>query len=246
MKQYQPLTNPQPTLNITSMVPTVLILEDDHKIAALVEKNLSAAGMQCIVVHDGSAAWQILEKNPPDVAVLDLMVPGIDGMELTRRIRKTMNIPILILSARSSEGDKVLGFEIGADDFVTKPFSTLELVARVRALLRRSSRDNQQETLVLGGLIIDPDLRGVFKDEKSLGLTTLEFDLLFFMASRPGRVYSREGLMEFVWGGERVVDHRSIDSLISRLRRKIEPDPSDPIYIQTVWGAGYRFARGWE
>ncbi len=246
MNSFQALTNTHSPLNMTHMAPTVLILEDDRKIAALVEKNLSAAGMLCIVVHDGALAWKMLENNPPDIAVLDLMVPGIDGMELTRRIRKSMNIPILILSARSSEGDKVLGFEIGADDYVTKPFSTLELVARVRALLRRSSRDDQQETIRLGDLVIDPDLRDVFKENEPLGLTTLEFDLLFFMASRPGRVYTREGLMEFVWGDERVVDQRSIDSLISRLRRKIEPAPSAPVYIQTVWGAGYRFARGWE
>lgn len=226
-----------------SMVTQVLIVEDDPKIALLVSKNLEAAGMQCHIANDGRAGLALFEQLQPDVAVLDVMVPAIDGLELTRTIRRSSNIPILLLTARSTESDKVLGLEVGADDYVTKPFSTLELVARVRALLRRSSRTSQREKLTRGDLTIDPETREVCRGNESVELTTLEFDLLYFLASRPGRVYSREGLMEHVWGGERVVDDRSIDSLISRLRRKIEPDPSKPVFIQTVWGAGYRFQR---
>ncbi|MDH3214998.1 MAG: response regulator transcription factor [Candidatus Krumholzibacteria bacterium] len=225
------------------MTANVLIVEDDRKIAALVTKNLEAAGFQCHVAHDGRAGLALFEQMQPDVAVLDVMVPGIDGLQLTRTIRRTSDIPILLLTARSSEGDKVLGFEIGADDYVTKPFSMLEVVARVRALLRRSSRTSQQQPLTHGDIAIDPDTRQVRRGDRTVELTTLEFDLLYFLASRAGRVYSREGLMEHVWGGERVVDDRSIDSLISRLRRKLEPNPSKPMYIQTVWGAGYRFAK---
>jgi DNA-binding response OmpR family regulator len=226
------------------MSASVLILEDDEKIAALVARNLEAAGMTCHVVHDGDAALAFFERATPDVAVLDIMVPGINGIELTRRIRAESDLPILLLTARGSETDKVLGLEVGADDYVTKPFSTLELVARVRALLRRTSRDTQTETVTHGELTIDPAQREVRRGGDVVELTTLEFDLLYFLATRPGRVFSREGLMEHVWGGERVVDDRSIDSLISRLRRKLERDPSRPRWIQTVWGAGYRFAKG--
>jgi DNA-binding response OmpR family regulator len=222
--------------------PNVLIVEDDRKIATLVAKNLEAAGFSCHAVHDGEAALNGLRRLNPSLIVLDIMLPGIDGLELTRRIRRDSEVPILMLTARTSEGDKVLGFEIGADDYLTKPFSTRELVARVRALLRRSSVGGRQELLVRGELRIDPGRREVVRGDTTVELTTLEFDLLHFLASRPGRVFTREALMDQVWGEERIVDDRSIDSLVSRLRRKLERDPAKPIHIQTVWGAGYRFA----
>lgn len=224
------------------MKPSVLIVEDDRRIASLVAKNLDAAGFACRQVHDGDAAWAAFSQSPPSLVVLDLMLPGIDGLELTRRIRKDHDVPILMLTARTTEGDKVLGLEIGADDYLTKPFSTRELVARVRALLRRAGGMEKQETLIRGELHIDPARRGVDRNGTPIEITTLEFDLLHFMAARPGRVYTREDLMNHVWGEDRVVDDRSIDSLISRLRRKLEQDPAHPQYIQTVWGAGYRFA----
>ena len=147
-----------------------------------------------------------------------------------------------MLTARTSEADKVLGFEIGADDYLTKPFGTQELVARVRALLRRTTADTRSEPLVRGVLRIDPERREAVLDKRVIELTSLEFDLLYFLASRPGRVYSRDALMQEVWGHDRLVDSRSIDSLISRLRRKLKPPAEQPPYIQTVWGAGYRFA----
>lgn len=224
------------------MGATILIVEDDRKIATLVAKNLEAAGFRCRQVHDGEAVLEELRDTAPQLVVMDIMLPGVDGLELTRRIRRDSDVPILMLTARTSEGDKVLGFEIGADDYLTKPFSTRELVARVRALLRRSSTGGREEILTRGALRIDPGRREVTRGDVRIELTTLEFDLLHFLASRPGRVYSREALMDQVWGEGRIVDDRSIDSLVSRLRRKVEADPSTPAYIQTVWGAGYRFA----
>jgi len=224
------------------MQPTVLIVEDDRGIATLVEKNLEAAGLRGHVVHDGDAAIAAFERLQPALVVLDLTLPGIGGLELARRFRRAGDVPILMLTARSSESDKLLGFEVGADDYLTKPFSTLELVARVRALLRRAQGESRDALLTSGELKIDPGRRQVHRGETVIPVTTLEFDLLYFLASRPGRVFTREALMTQVWGMDRVVDDRAIDSLISRLRRKIEPDPATPTYVQTVWGAGYRFA----
>jgi DNA-binding response OmpR family regulator len=223
------------------MNQTVLIVEDDRKIAELVAKHLEAAGFQCHQVHDGLTALREFGRLKPALLVLDLMIPHLDGLELTRQIRRDSDVPILMLTARADEGDVVLGFEIGADDYLTKPFKTGELVARVRALLRRTDKTPKERTLDFGELHIDPARREVRRAGSEVKLTTLEFDLIYFMASHPGRVYSREALMGQVWGEERMVDARSIDSLISRLRRKLETDPAKPTYIQTVWGAGYRF-----
>ena len=218
------------------MKPTILIIEDDRRIAALVAKNLEAAGYECCLAHDGDTGLAEIERVKPAVLVLDL------GLERTRRVRRDSDLPILRLTARSSEGDKVLGFELGADDYLTKPFGTSELVARVKALLRRTTNTPRERELVFGALRIDPGRRDAERDGVRITLTTLEFDLLWFLASRPGRVYSRDALMEQVWGGDRIVGDRSIDSLVSRLRRKLEADPEEPVYLQTVWGAGYRFA----
>jgi DNA-binding response OmpR family regulator len=228
------------------MEPSILIVEDDRRIAALIAKNLEAAGFRCHQTHDGLQALADFERIQPSLLVLDIMLPGLDGLEVTRRIRRKSDTPILVLTARGGEGDKVLGFEIGADDYLTKPFSTLELVARVRALLRRTGSRERDESLLYLGLRIDPSRREVEKDGRRIGLTTLEFDVLHFLASHPGRVYAREALMAHVWGEGRVVDGRSIDSVISRLRRKLETDPASPRFVQTVWGAGYRFAEPGE
>jgi DNA-binding response OmpR family regulator len=222
--------------------PVILIVEDDRRIAALVAKNLEAAGYACEHAPDGEAALVAFARTPPALVVLDLGLPGIGGLEVARRLRGEGGTPILMLTARSSETDKVLGLEIGADDYLTKPFGTSELVARVRALLRRTSAGAAERTLVFGGLRIDPARREAERDGQVIALTTLEFDVLHFLASRPGHVFSREALMERVWGSDRIVGERSIDNLVSRLRRKIEPDPDHPRHLQTVWGAGYRFA----
>ncbi len=225
------------------MSPTVLIVEDDRRIAALVAKNLEASGFKTVSVFRGDEAEQAVSKHAPSLVVLDVMLPGVDGLEVLRRLRRRHATPVLLLTARNTETDKVLGFEIGADDYLTKPFGTRELVARVRALLRRSSGATVGDEQILrrGELEIDGARRRVTLKNQEVEVTTLEFDLLAFLAARPGRVFSREALMDQVWGEGRVVDERSIDSLVSRLRRKLEPEPSSPRYLQTVWGAGYRF-----
>jgi DNA-binding response OmpR family regulator len=220
----------------------ILVVEDDARIADLIAKNLEAAGFECHQARDGDRALAEFARLKPALIVLDLGLAGLDGLAVTRRIRKESDVPILMVTARTGESDKLLGLELGADDYVTKPFSTAELVARARALLRRSSGMLAERVLEIGGLRIDPARRRLERDGESIAVTTLEFDLLYFLASRPGRVFSREALMQQVWGNDRVVDDRSIDSLVSRLRRKIEKDPASPSYLQTVWGAGYRFA----
>jgi DNA-binding response OmpR family regulator len=224
------------------MPASVLIVEDDPRIARLVRQNLEAAGLACRVAPDGDAALAEFERDRPALIVLDLMIPGPDGHEVCRRIRRTSDLPILMLTARGDEAEKVLGFELGADDYLVKPFSTRELVARVRALLRRSGAGEKGEPIRRGGLLVDPARRVVERDGERCELTTLEFELLHFLVLRPGRVFSRDDLLRYVWGEDRVVDNRTIDSLVSRLRRRIELDPANPRYVQTVWGAGYRFA----
>jgi DNA-binding response OmpR family regulator len=224
------------------MAQRILIVEDDARIADLISRNLEAAGYECATAPDGAQALADFARLKPALVVLDIGLPGLDGLEVTRRLRKESAVPILLVTARSAESDKVLGLEIGADDYVTKPFSTAELVARVRTLLRRWSGSLSEHPIEVGDLRIDPARRVVERAGSALELTTLEFDLLYFLAARPGRVFSREALMDQVWGADRVVDDRSIDSLVSRVRRKLELDPAKPRYVQTVWGAGYRFA----
>lgn len=226
------------------MKPTILVVEDDRRIAALVAKHLEAAGFAVRLVHDGESAIEAFAKFTPALVVLDIGLPGADGLEVTRRLRRDSTTPVLMLTARSAESDKVLGLELGADDYLTKPFGTAELVARVRALLRRTNAEPQAKSIVAAGLTIDPDRRDAERGGVRIELTTLEFDLLWFLASNAGRVFSREHLLERVWGGDRVVTDRSIDSLVSRLRKKIEIDPESPVHLQTVWGAGYRFSDG--
>jgi DNA-binding response OmpR family regulator len=224
------------------MSQRILVVEDDPRIADLVTRNLAAAGYECHIAVDGPQAITEFARLKPALVVLDIGLPGLDGLEVTRRLRKESAVPILLVTARSAESDKVLGLEIGADDYVTKPFSTAELVARVRTLLRRWTGSLSEHAIEIGEIRIDPARRVVERAGTALDLTTLEFDLLYFLAARPGRVFSRDALMEQVWGADRVVDDRSIDSLVSRVRRKLEVDPAKPRWLQTVWGAGYRFS----
>ncbi len=215
--------------------------------------HLGFEGIECVPVGDGREAMAIGAREPFDIVVLDLMLPGADGIAVCRAIRRSpvnSDVPILILTARSDESDTVLGLESGADDYVTKPFGIRELVARVRALLRRPrgaaavSNDAQEfgRPIAIRGLEIDPARRRVRVEGREIDVTTQEFALLYLLASHPGIVYSREALLSRIWTDDTHVTPRSVDTLVKRLRHKIEADPSRPVYVLTVWGAGYKFA----
>ena len=209
-----------------SVSQRILIVEDDGRIADVIVKNLEAAGYECHVSSDGGHALADFARISPELLVLDLGLPGLDGLQITRRIRADHDVPILMLTARSSESDKLLGLEIGADDYITKPFSTAELMARVRALLRRSSGAVSERVIEVGALRIDPARRGVERDGAEVPLTTLEFDLIHFLASRPGRVFTREALMERGVGQR---PHR---------RRPLDRQPREPAAAQARGGSG--------
>jgi DNA-binding response OmpR family regulator len=227
----------------------ILIIEDDLDIALLVRLHLEDLG--CAVEHetDGRAGLNRVENDRFDLIVLDLMLPGLDGLEICKRIRSAETYtPVLMLTARSSEMDRVLGLELGADDYLTKPFSVMELVARVKAILRRVEALRSErvtaprEPIRIAGLVVDFERRIVRVDDKKVELTAREFDLLAHFAANPGRVFSRAQLLDQVWGyGHDGYEH-TVNSHINRLRAKIEPDPSEPTYIRTVWGVGYKMA----
>ena len=222
------------------MSQKILVVEDDSRIASLIVKNLEAAGYECHTSVDGGRAVADFARLKPALVVLDLGLAGLDGLEVARHIRKESDTPILMVTARSGESDKLLGFEIGADDYVTKPFSTAELVARVRVLLRRSTGAVGERLLEIGGLKIDPARRSVERDGEAVPLTTLEFDLLYLMASRPGRVFSREQLMDAIWDEDFEGDAGTVTVHVRRLRTKIEADAANPRHVATVRGLGYK------
>ncbi len=223
----------------------ILIIEDDRDIVELVRYNLSTEGFQVSAVADGSAGLAGIKKSPPDLLVLDLMLPRLSGLEICKEIRRDASLnrlPILMLTARGDEADRVVGLELGADDYVTKPFSPRELVARVKALLRRSEPDTEiQRTIEAGALLIDPSAYRVMRGGQPVALSTLEFRLLYYLAARPNRVFTRDQLLDAVWGTERFVTPRSVDVYVRRLREKIEVDPETPAHLKTVRGAGYLF-----
>jgi DNA-binding response OmpR family regulator len=226
----------------------VLIVEDDAHIAELLRMHLHDEGYAVTHAADGDAGVRALERGSRDALVLDLMLPGVDGLEICRRARAmTRYTPIIITSARSSEVHRILGLELGADDYLAKPFSVLELVARVRALLRRTeamARNARIESgrLELGNLGIDPVAREVQLDGKPIELTPREFDLLYFFARHPGRVFSRLDLLNQVWGYQHDGYEHTVNTHINRLRMKVEADPAEPRRILTVWGRGYKMA----
>jgi phosphate regulon transcriptional regulator PhoB len=226
----------------------VLIIEDDRDIVELVRYNLANEGFQVSAAADGSAGLAAVKKSPPDVVLLDLMLPKLSGLEICKEIRRdpALNrLPILMLTARSDEADRVVGLEMGADDYVTKPFSPRELVARVKALLRRAEPPDEVARIIEAGrLAIDPSAYRVTRAGKPVTLSTLEFRLLYYLASRPNRVFTRDQLLDAVWGTERFVTPRSVDVYIRRLREKIEADPENPVHLKTVRGAGYLFETG--
>ena len=222
---------------------TVLVVDDEPTIREIVVKYLRRDGFRTLEAADGNHAHELVEAERPDLVVLDLMLPGIDGLELCRWIRERSNLPVIMLTARGEEADRIVGLELGADDYVTKPFSPRELAARVRTVLRRAELDVvADERLCFNGLVIDSSSRDVTRNDEPLRLTAREFDLLWFMASHPRRVFSREHLMRRVWGYASAVDTGTVTVHMRRLREKIEDDPSRPQHLETVWGVGYRFS----
>jgi DNA-binding response OmpR family regulator len=224
------------------MSDRILVVEDEQSIRTIVEYALRDAGFSVIGVGRGDEALDTMEREPIDLVVLDVMLPGLDGLEVCKRIRAERNIPIIMLSARGEELDKVLGLELGADDYVTKPFSPRELVSRVKANLRRARLEpDRSAALRIGGLEIDSTSRTVMRDGEELVLTYSEFEILHKLASSPRRVFTREELMNHLWKGTFYGDLRSVDVHVRHLRQKVEVDDSAPLLIRTVRGVGYAF-----
>ncbi len=224
--------------------PKILVIEDEDSICDLITLYFEKAGYQVVCTGDGARGLEMIKSERPDLVILDLMLPGMDGLDVCKEIRKTSNIPLIMLSARVDEVDRVLGLEIGADDYVTKPFSPRELLARVKAVLRRAAfipSPEDQQILGLPGLTISRVSREVVVGDSHIELTPKEFDLLWFLASNRNRVFTREQLLEQVWAYQDYYgDERTVDQHVKRLRRKIEI-PGSPCRITTIWGVGYKF-----
>ncbi len=230
---------------------TIMVVDDETTIREVVRKYLELDGFHVLEADTGPAALELLKEQRPNLIVLDIMLPGIDGFTIARSLRHSEefaslsvdgDIPIVMLTARTEETDRIAGFELGADDYVVKPFSPRELVARVKAVLRRSASNNvaQEKPITLGKLTLDPRSRSVEVAEQPVSLTAKEFDLLYFLARHPRQVFSRTQLLDHVWGYEFYGDESTVTVHVRRLREKIEPNPGQPIYIQTVWGVGYK------
>ncbi len=235
-----------------SSLKRILLVEDDAGIRDVVLFHLGLARYETSVATEGKSALRLLQSQPFDVVVLDLVLPGIDGITLCQTARETgpnTEVPILMLTARSEESDKVLGLKSGADDYLTKPFGVRELLARIEALLRRprstwrtAPRLREQPAVTVLGITMDPQRHCVTRDGLPLALTPQEFDLLYLLMSHPGVVFDRDELLTRVWSDDVNVTHRGVDTLVKRLRRKIESEPANPTRVMTVWGSGYKFA----
>ncbi len=222
--------------------PRILLADDERELRDMLAKYLSVEGFVVIEATDGAAALDLARREDPDLVVLDIGMPELDGFDVLRELRVTSSVPVIMLTARAEEIDRVVGLTVGADDYVTKPFSPRELVARIKAVLRRGRPDVEDERpLRFDGLTIDVSRREVCLDDQPVDVTTLEFDLLYSLASAPGRVLTREHLMERVWGWDFVGVDRVVDVHISNLRRALRDDPAEQRYIATVRGVGYKF-----
>lgn len=223
----------------------VLIIEDDKSIAEIEKDYLEMSGFETIAVEDGTEGLELAEKEKFDLVVLDLMLPGTDGMEILRRIGEKKNFPILVLSAKTDETDKIRALNLGADDYMTKPFSMGEFVARVKGHIKiyekLSGNGKKTNVINIHNLTIDKDDRRVFVNGKELGFTQREYELLLFMAENPNRVFSKDMLFEKIWGFDALSDTTTVTVHVSKIRDKIEADPAKPQFIETVWGVGYRF-----
>jgi DNA-binding response OmpR family regulator len=229
-------------------VPTVLVVDDEPIVRDVVVRYLEREGYETLEAGDGEEARRLLEREPPSLVVLDVMLPGVGGLELCRWIRARSEVPIVMLTALGEETDRIVGLELGADDYITKPFSPREVAVRVRNLMRRAALADLRSvpgatapTISFGDVAIDPSAREINKDGEALALTLKEFDLLVFLASNPRQVFSRSQLMDRVWGYQSALDTGTVTVHIRRLRTKIEDDPSHPRHLETVFGAGYRF-----
>ena len=227
------------------MARRVLVVDDEKLIVKGITFSLEQDGMETDVAYDGEEALQLARDNDYDVILLDLMLPKMDGLEVCQQIRGFSNVPIIMLTAKGEDMDKILGLEYGADDYITKPFNILEVKARIKAIMRRSKRTHEEEeqarVVTAGDLKLDVDSRRVFIEDKEVNLTAKEFDVLKLLVFNPNKVYSRENLLNIVWGYEYPGDVRTVDVHIRRLRENIESNPSDPKYVHTKWGVGYFF-----
>ncbi len=226
----------------------ILIIEDESAVVDALRVTLAREGFQVTSKADGLTGLAQVRKTPPDLLILDLILPQFSGLDVCREIRrdeKLSRLPILVVTGRDEEADRIVGLELGADDYVTKPFSTRELAARVKALLRRTEPEGEtKKRLEVGDLIIDPASHRVTRSGKPVPLTTLEFRLLYFLASHPNRLFSRDQLLDAAWGEDRFVSPRSVDTYLWRLRKKVESGSRSPLHLKTVRGAGYIFQTG--
>jgi DNA-binding response OmpR family regulator len=230
--------------NAEASSSNILVVDDEEVVRDVVVRYLEHAGMRTVQAVDGEEARELIERDPPDLVVLDVMVPKINGLDLCSWIRAHSEIPVILLTARGEESDRITGLELGADDYVVKPFSPRELVIRVKAILRRTGSATRKvpQTIEIAGLTIDGRSRQVYRNGTEVSLTATEFDLLFCLASHPHTVFSREQLLAQVWGYEAALDAgtSTVTVHVRRLREKIEEDPSNPRIIITIWGVGYR------
>jgi DNA-binding response OmpR family regulator len=226
----------------------ILVVDDEPSIREVVGLYLEEMGFDPTVVGDGHAALELIRTDPPDLLILDVMLPGVDGYEITRQVRANSAIPIILLTARADEIDRILGLEMGADDYVVKPFSPRELVSRVKAVLRRTQQaaasPSNDRPVSVGSMRIDPRTRRVTVEGEEIALTVKEFDLLWMFVNNPQQVFNRDQLLDRVWGVAVYIDASTVTVHVRRLREKIERDPSKPLHIITVWGVGYRFEPG--
>jgi DNA-binding response OmpR family regulator len=223
-------------------VTTVLVVDDEPVVRDVVVRYLRRDGYTTLEAADGDGARRLIEDRDPDLVVLDVMLPGTDGLDLCRWIRTRSDLPVILLTARAEEADRIVGLELGADDYVTKPFSPRELAVRVRTVLRRGGISTARvERRAFGDVVVDGGSRRVSKGGRPVALTVKEFDLLWFLSSHPRLVFSRDQLMDRVWGHSAAIDTGTVTVHVRRLREKIEDDPGNPAHLQTVWGVGYRF-----
>lgn len=225
----------------------IILVDDEPEILTLVRDYLSREGFTVLTAINGNEGMELIDREKPDLVLLDWMLPGMSGLEMCKHLRETSTIPIIMLTAKSEEIDRVLGLEFGADDYIVKPFSLRELAARIKTVLRRSSgvvQENNSSILIRGELSIDITSHRVSKRGQELSLTPTEFNILHLLATRPGTVYSRLQLLRQAMGEEYLYYERSIDTHVSNLRKKVEDNPSDPKYVETVFGVGYRFGEG--